>query len=130
MDLEFILCCLGMVAFLVGLIVLFGWLEKKGIISATPEKPRRSSSSSSSSSSRSSSSSSDSVRVKVTFKTNVSSIWLSLHNIRETQQVTIPKVEYKSLLNGSMKARIAWVYAKFSIPSSIKVSDVSIISLD
>lgn len=86
-----------------------------------------SSSSSSSSSSRSSSSSSDSVRVKVTFNTDN-----RLFNMIQgtTRTVTISETEYKSLVKGSMKARVAWVHGKFGVASAITVSDVAIICLD
>ena len=47
-----------------------------------------------------------------------------------TRTVTISETEYKSLVKGSMKARVAWVHGKFGVASSITVSDVSIISLD
>ena len=40
--------------------------------------------------------------------------------------ITMPKSEYKSLLNGSMTARIAYVQAKFGVPSNVKVSSVNI----
>ena len=86
-----------------------------------------SSSSSSSSSSRSSSSSSDSVRVKVTFNTDSRA-----YNLIQgtTRTVTISETEYKSLVKGSMKARVAWVHGKFGVASAITVSDVAIICLD
>lgn len=86
-----------------------------------------SSSSSSSSSSRSSSSSSDSVRVKVKFNTDN-----RLFNMIQgtTRTVTISETEYKSLVKGSMKARVAWVHGKFGVASAITVSDVAIICLD
>lgn len=109
-----------MAAFLVGLIVLFGWLEKKGIISATPEKPRRSSSSSSyrSSSRRSD----DDVDVEIKF------YWqIDKNRMPVTKEVSMSRAEYKSLLNGSMKARIAYVTNNFSgYAVSGKVTDVSI----
>jgi predicted 3-demethylubiquinone-9 3-methyltransferase (glyoxalase superfamily) len=47
-----------------------------------------------------------------------------------TRTVTISETEYKSLVKGSMKARVAWVHGKFGVASAITVSDVSIICLD
>lgn len=77
----------------------------------------------SASSSSSSSSDDDTVRVRVNFTTD-NKWWNALRGGAQT--ISMPKSEYKSLLNGSMKARIAFVHDKFNLPSSYKVSDVSI----
>ena len=65
---------------------------------------------------------SDSIDVEVTFD----SYW----GVKK-KKTRISKSEYKSLLNGSMKARIAWVNAKFSIASSEReyTNDVCITAL-
>lgn len=76
-----------------------------------------------SASSSSSSSDDDTVRVRVNFTTD-NKWWNALRGGAQT--ISMPKSEYKSLLNGSMKARIAFVHDKFNLPSSYKVSDVSI----
>jgi hypothetical protein len=112
-----------MAAFIFGLIVLLMWLEKKGIISATPQKPRRSSSSSSSyrSSSRRSD---DDVDVEIKFYWQIDKNKMA---VPVTKEVSMSRAEYKSLLNGSMKARIAYVTNNFrGYAVSGKVTDVSI----
>lgn len=76
----------------------------------------------SSSSSSSRSSGDEKVTVNITFKTD-NAIWTMLHG---KKTITMPKSEYKSLLNGSMTARIAYVQAKFGVPSNVKVSSVNI----
>ena len=65
---------------------------------------------------------SDSIDVEVTFD----SYW----GVKK-KKTRISKSEYKSLLNGSMKARIAWVNAKFSLASSEReyTNDVCITAL-
>lgn len=84
---------------------------------------------SSSSSSRSTSSSSSrsvgygDVRVRIKFDTD-STMWTILKG--GAKIITMPEDEYKSLLRGSMKARVAFVRDKFNVPSSIAVFDVSI----
>jgi hypothetical protein len=77
----------------------------------------------SASSSSSSSSDDDTVRVRVNFTTD-NKWWNAIRGGAQT--ISMPKSEYKSLLKGSMKARIAFVHDKFNVPSSYKVSDVSI----
>ena len=88
----------------------------------TQEKYNQLRFSSSSSSSSSRSSGDEKVTVNITFNTD-SNIWTMLHG---KKTVTMPKSEYKSLLNGSMTARIAYVHAKFGVPSDVKVSSVNI----
>lgn len=84
---------------------------------------------SSSSSSRSTSSSSSrsvgygDVRVRIKFDTD-STMWTILKG--GAKIITMPEDEYKSLLRGSMKARVAFVRDKFNVPSSIAVFDVTI----
>lgn len=80
-------------------------------------------SASSSSSSSSSSSDDDTVRVRVNFTTD-NKWWNAIRGGAQT--ISMPESEYKALLKGSMKARIAFVHDKFNVPSSYKVSDVSI----
>lgn len=65
---------------------------------------------------------SDSIDVEVTFD--------SYEGVKK-KKTRISKSEYKSLLNGSMKARIAWVNAKFSIASYAReyTNDVCITAL-
>lgn len=66
---------------------------------------------------------SDSIDVEVTFD--------SYEGVKK-KKTRISKSEYKSLLNGSMKARIAWVNAKFSIASYAReyTNDVCITAID
>lgn len=66
---------------------------------------------------------SDSIDVEVTFD------WIT--GVKK-KRMRISKSEYKSLLNGSMKARIAWVNAKFSIPSYLReyTNDVCITAIN
>ncbi len=107
-----------------GMVILMLWLQKKGIISSNEdedEKPRRSSSSSYSSSSRRSG---DDVQVKIKFSWQRSKNGMALP---VTEEVSMSYAEYKSLLNGSMKARVAYVTNNFKAYAITgKVSDVSI----
>ena len=85
----------------------------------------KSASSSSSSSSKSSSRSSGDERVSVRIKYSTdSTMWLLLQG--NGQIVTMTKAEYKKLLGDSLKARTAFVRAKFNIPDGIKITGVEI----
>ena len=69
------------------------------------------------------------IAVRITIETE-DELFLLLHGFSTTQRVVISKVEYKSLLNGSMKSRIAWVRNKFDISSDIAaISGVGITAL-
>lgn len=69
------------------------------------------------------------IAVRITIETE-DELFLLLHGFSTTQRVVISKVEYKSLLNGSMKSRIAWVRNKFGISSDIAaISGVGITAL-
>lgn len=78
--------------------------------------------SSESSRSSSRSSSDDEVTVKVTYTTKN----LLLSGIKNSWKGTMTKAEYKSLLNGSMKARIAWVKANCEVGTFSDVLDATI----
>ena len=81
--------------------------------------------SSSSSSSKSSSRSSGDERVSVRIKYSTdSTMWRLLQG--NGQIVTMTKAEYKKLLGDSLKARTAFVRAKFNIPDGIKITGVDI----
>lgn len=66
---------------------------------------------------------SDSIDVEVTFD--------CIAGVKK-KKMRISKSEYKSLVNGSMKARIAWVNAKFSVPSYLReyTNDVCITAIN
>jgi hypothetical protein len=82
-----------------------------------------------SSSYSSGSSKGEKIAVRITIETE-DELFLLMHGFSTTQRVVISKVEYKSLLNGSMKSRIAWVRNKFGISSDIAaISGVGITSL-
>lgn len=69
------------------------------------------------------------IAVRITIETE-DELFLLMHGFSTTQRVVISKVEYKSLLNGSMKSRIAWVRNKFGISSDIAaISGVGITAL-
>jgi len=68
------------------------------------------------------SSSDDEVTVKVTYTTKN----LLLSGIKNSWKGTMTKAEYKSLLNGSMKARIAWVKANCEVGTFSDVLDATI----
>ncbi len=117
----FLLGSIGIVASLFGIVILANWLQKKGLVPSNDEKPRRSSSSSYSSSSRRSG---DDVQVKIKFSWQRSKNGMALPI---TKEVSMSYAEYKSLLNGSMKARVAYVTNNFNAYAITgKVSDVSI----
>lgn len=117
----FLLGSIGIVAFLFGIVILANWLQKKGLVPSNDEKPRRSSSSSYSSSSRRSG---DDVQVKIKFSWQRGKNGMALP---VTEKVSMSYAEYKSLLNGSMKARVAYVTNNFKAYAITgKVSDVSI----
>ena len=86
----------------------------------------RSDSSKSSSSNSSRSSDSDKVKVRISYIVRARGTFMTF-NLSETVKMTM--AEYKSLLNGSMKNRIAYTYSALSINSLFKEVTSATVSL-
>ena len=75
-------------------------------------------------SSSSRSSSDEKVRVEINYKVRFKGTFIDLP---KSKTLSMTKAEYKSLLNGSMKARVAYVHSNCGVSSIIAtVSDVNI----
>lgn len=104
--------------------------ELKSNLKKAEERPStaksRSDSSKSSSSNSSRSSDSDKVKVRISYIVRARGTSMTF-NLSET--VKMPMAEYKSLLNGSMKNRIAYTYSALSINSLFKEVTSATVSL-